>query len=383
MSTFLDPHLARIIVEKTMSVINFNVNIMDELGIILWSGDLERIGQKHEGALLVLSQQRVVNIDENALKILKGVKPGINIPLWMENKIVGVLGLTGNPEQLHDYGALVAKIAEMIIEQARMQQSFEQNSRLREELALSLIRNRTYSNNIIDLSNTLDVDLTKKRLVIIGDVSSGQLGVTTAISELKSLLNYVEDLTNDDLMAIVSLTEIIILKTIKYTDNKKEFHLLKNKYIELAKKINKSLKIKINFSIGNYIDGDGGLYESYQTAKSTLKVGKRRLYEDDCFSYFDLEFPVLVDALGGGWQGKRFLEPIQKIKAKDTNGSLYKTLIYWFNNNTSPTTTSEKLYIHRNTLEYRLKKISELTDLDLGNFEDKLMLYISLQLDVN
>ncbi len=299
MSTYLDPHLARMIVEKTMSVINFNVNIMDELGIILWSGDLERIGQKHEGALLVLSQQRIVNIDENALKILKGVKPGINIPLWMENKIVGVLGLTGNPEQLHDYGALVAKIAEMIIEQARMQQSFEQNSRLREELALSLIRNRTYSNNIIDLSNTLDVDLTKKRLVIIGDVSSGQLGVTTAISELKSLLNYVEDLTNDDLMAIVSLTEIIILKTIKYTDNKKEFYLLKNKYIELAKQINKSLKIKINFSIGNYIDGDGGLYESYQTAKSTLKVGKRRLYEDDCFSYFDLEFPVLVDALGG------------------------------------------------------------------------------------
>ena len=188
MSIYLDSHLARMIVEKTMSVINFNVNIMDEFGIIIWSGDLERIGQKHEGALLVLSQERIVNIDENSLKTLKGVKPGINIPLWVENKIIGVLGLTGNPEQLHYYGALVAKIAEMIIEQARMQQFLEQNSRLREELALSLIRNRTYSSNIVDLSNTLDIDLNKRRLVIIGEVSSGQLGVTTAISELKALL---------------------------------------------------------------------------------------------------------------------------------------------------------------------------------------------------
>ncbi|WP_316675304.1 sugar diacid recognition domain-containing protein [uncultured Tolumonas sp.] len=382
MSTFLDSHLARMIVEKTMSVIDFNVNIMDEFGIIIWSGDLERIGQRHEGALLVLSQQRIVNIDENSLKTLKGVKPGVNIPLWVGNEIVGVLGLTGNPEQLHHYGALVAKIAEMIIEQARMQQSFEQNSRLREELALSLIRNRTYSNNIVDLSNTLDIDLKKHRLVIIGEVSSGQLGVTTAISELKALLNHVEDLTEDDLIAIVSLTEIVILKSIKYTDSKKEFYSLKNKYINLAKRINESLNIKINFAIGNYIDGDGGIYESYQTAKSTLKVGKRRLSEDGCFSYFDLEFPVLVDALGGGWQGMRLLEPIQKIKEKDTNGTLYKTLIYWFNNNTSPTITSEKLYIHRNTLEYRLKRVSELTNLDLSNFEDKLMLYISFQLDV-
>lgn len=383
MSTYLDPHLARIIVEKTMSVIDFNVNIMDEFGIIIWSGDLERIGQRHEGALLVLSQQRIVNIDENSLKTLNGVKPGVNIPLWVGNKIVGVLGLTGNPEQLHHYGALVAKIAEMIIEQSRMQQSFEQNSRLREELALNLIRNRTYSNNIIDLSNTLDIDLKKHRLVIIGEVSSGQLGVTTAISELKALLNHVEDLTEDDLIAIVSLTEIVILKSIKHTDSKREFYLLKNKYINLAKRIDELLSIKINFAIGNYIDGDGGLCESYQTAKSTLKVGKRRLSEDGCFSYFDLEFPVLVDALGVGWQGKRFLEPIQKIKEKDTNGALYKTLIYWFNNNTSPTITSEKLYIHRNTLEYRLKRISELTNLDLSNFEDRLMLYISLQLDVS
>ena len=70
MSTYLNPTLARMIVEKTMSVINFNINIMDEFGIIIGSGDLERIGQMHEGASLVLSQKRVVVIDDHAVKTL-------------------------------------------------------------------------------------------------------------------------------------------------------------------------------------------------------------------------------------------------------------------------------------------------------------------------
>ena len=39
------------------------------------------------------------------------------------------------------------------------------------------------------------------------------------------------------------------------------------------------------------------------------------------------------------------------------------------------------LFIHRNTLEYRLNRISELTGLDLGSFDDRLLLYIALQLD--
>lgn len=47
----------------------------------------------------------------------------------------------------------------------------------------------------------------------------------------------------------------------------------------------------------------------------------------------------------------------------------------------SPGATAKALFIHRNTLEYRLNRISELTGLDLGNFDDRLLLYVALQLD--
>jgi carbohydrate diacid regulator len=41
------------------------------------------------------------------------------------------------------------------------------------------------------------------------------------------------------------------------------------------------------------------------------------------------------------------------------------------------------LYIHRNTLEYRLNRIAELTGLNLASFDDRLLLYIGLQLDAD
>ncbi|MNJ78274.1 Carbohydrate diacid regulator [compost metagenome] len=65
----------------------------------------------------------------------------------------------------------------------------------------------------------------------------------------------------------------------------------------------------------------------------------------------------------------------------DGNGLLLRTLNAWFLNNVQPTATAKALYIHRNTLEYRLNRISELTGLNLANFDARLLLYVGLQLD--
>ena len=62
-------------------------------------------------------------------------------------------------------------------------------------------------------------------------------------------------------------------------------------------------------------------------------------------------------------------------------GLLRRTLQAWFRHNVQPLATSKALFIHRNTLEYRLNRISELTGLDLGSFDDRLLLYVALQLD--
>ena len=114
-SQSISPILAQYIVDKTMKIINCNVNIMNNHGEIIGSGDTQRIGELHEGAVLAISQGRVVTIDNPTAKKLKGVKPGVNFPLKLKKEIVGVIGITGEPAQIIQFAELVSMTAEMMM----------------------------------------------------------------------------------------------------------------------------------------------------------------------------------------------------------------------------------------------------------------------------
>ncbi|GAL06522.1 sugar diacid utilization regulator SdaR [Photobacterium aphoticum] len=113
----LNATIARQIVERAMKIIHHSVNVMDEHGRIIGSGDPSRLNQRHEGAILALNDNRVVEIDPGTALQLKGVKPGINLPIVFQHQTIGVVGISGEPEQVRNYGELVKMTAELIVEQ--------------------------------------------------------------------------------------------------------------------------------------------------------------------------------------------------------------------------------------------------------------------------
>ncbi len=74
---FLDAATAQQIVDRTMNIIDHNINVMNSQGVILGSGDKQRLNSVHEGALLAIAQNRTVVIDEGSRHSLHGVKPGV------------------------------------------------------------------------------------------------------------------------------------------------------------------------------------------------------------------------------------------------------------------------------------------------------------------
>ncbi|AIN20335.1 CdaR family transcriptional regulator [Yersinia mollaretii] len=376
----LDPRLAQEIVTRTMKIIDTNINVMDGKGRIIGSGDEERLGELHEGALLSLSHGRIVDIDDAVARQLHGVRPGINLPLRLEGEIVGVIGLTGNPGQLRQYGELVCMAAEMMMEQARLVHLLAQDSRLREELVLNLIRTEEISPALIEWAQRLGVDINEPRVVAVVDVDSGQLSVDSAMSELQELQTLLTTPERNNLIAIVSLTEMVVLKPALNShgrwdaiDHRRRMELLLSRMTERG-------RLRVRLSLGNFFTGPGSIARSYRTARTTMAVGKQRLPEQRSYYYQDLVLPVLLDSLRGGWQANELALPLAKLRAMDSNGLLRRTLACWFRHNVQPTATAKALFIHRNTLEYRLNRISELTGLDLANFDDRLLLYVALQL---
>ena len=377
----LDGKLAQEIVARTMQIIDGNVNVMDARGRIIGSGDRERVGELHEGALLVLSQARVVDIDEAVARHLHGVRPGINLPLRIDGSIVGVIGLTGNPAQLRQYGELVCMAAEMMLEQARLMHLLAQDSRFREELVLNLIRAEALSPALMEWAQRLGIDPEEPRVAAVVEVDSGQLGVDSAMAELQQLQALLTLPERDNLIAIVSLSEMVVLKPALNGHGRWDAEDHRRRVENLLSRMKESSRLRVRVALGNYFTGPGSIARSYRTARTTMAVGKQRMFEQRAYYYQDLMLPVLLDSLRGGWQADELVRPLARLKAMDGNGLLRRTLSAWFLNNVQQSATAKALYIHRNTLEYRLNRISELTGLNLSSFDARLLLYIGLQLD--
>ena len=381
-SWHLDSKIAQDIVDRAMHIIDVNINIMDVHGRIIGSGDIERIGRIHEGALLVLSQNRVLNIDDSVAKRLFGVSKGVNFPLHLDGKIVGVIGLTGEPDVLIKFGELVCIAAEIMLEQTRLISFITHNNRLREEFVMSFIKSETYSPTLQAWAQKLRINIHIPRVAILieGTVVNDGYDSTEITSVLQRVQKLLVEQDENSLVSIVSPMALVILKPALNNNIWVENEHFK--YIErLMSSINKNNSLRFHAALGKYFPGEGGVASSWRTAQASMLVGKQRMPKAHCYSYQQLILPVLLNSLKDSWQASEFLCPVNRLKLADKNGVLLKTLTEWFRHDLQPLRASKALFVHRNTLEYRLKRIADITELDLNNFENKLMLYIATQLD--
>lgn len=377
----LSTQLAQKIVARTMEIIGCNVNIMDAKGVIIASGDPERIGSVHDGALLALSQERVVNISEGSSLNLHGVRPGINLPLRADGSTVGVIGLTGNPDHLQEYGRLVCMTAEMMIEQARLFGMLAQDARLKEELILNLINAEHITPALREWANRLGVDVTVPRVACIIEIGGRQLGIEEMRNELQNIQNLLRHPERDNLIAILSLTELVILKPALDTYGRWDIQNHIERIRLLQSRMSENARLNVRIALGNYFpDSANGIALSYRTAKTTLEVGKARQPDELVFNYQELMLPVLLNQLKDGWQKEELERTVNKLKRADHNGTLRKTLCAWFDHNMQAVTTAQSLYIHRNTLEYRLGRIAELTGLNIARTDDRFLLYMAVNM---
>lgn len=380
----LDHLLAQEIVSRTMSIIQCNVNIMNNRGVIIGSGQKDRIGERHDGACLALKHGEMYTVDANHTQSMQGVQPGINMPIRQNDKVVGVIGLTGDPANLRQYAKLVTMTAEMMLEQSRLLSMLAQDQRLREELVLNLIHNEGLSEEQREWATRLGIDLSLPRVAVLIECDSSELPVSDALYELQYLLEQLRQPEHNNLVARVSLNYIVVLKPALNQEGTFSRDLLGLQIEKMYKQLNSHGKLRLHIASGHYFPGAESISRSFNTALTTLKIGKIYSPSQHTYAYQQLRLPVLLEALAldRSWQTGEFLQPLNRLKAVDTNGLLRKTLLTWFNHNNQISATAQALFIHRNTLEYRLNKVSELTNLDVrGNFFDRTQLYIGLQLD--
>ena len=106
---------AQNIVTEMKRLLHHDINIMDEQGIIVASTDAARLGEVHQGAVRVLREGlESLTIWRNVPE--EGVRHGVNLPMILGGKAVGVIGITGSPDRVSVFGDVIRRMTELMME---------------------------------------------------------------------------------------------------------------------------------------------------------------------------------------------------------------------------------------------------------------------------
>lgn len=145
---------------------------------------------------------------------------------------------------------------------------------------------------------------------------------------------------------------------------------------KIAQRVKSNIEdLSVTIGIGEAGTGPDGIENGYSTARAAIKLGRTLKGKNNIYDYKDLGiFGILYGSLHG--QADEILDAT--IGPIISDGVLLETLARYFECNENHEATSKSLFIHTNTLRYRLGRISELTGLNFKNIDDKVKLYLGI-----
>ncbi|MCQ2456176.1 MAG: helix-turn-helix domain-containing protein [Clostridia bacterium] len=180
---------------------------------------------------------------------------------------------------------------------------------------------------------------------------------------------------NREYVISVSEQDIVLVKEVRQGADVKEIEkIAKN----IADTLNSEFFAKVSIGIGTSVDNIKDLARSYKEAQVALEVGKVFDTEKNIVSYEDLGIGRLIYQLPTTLC-EMFLQEVFKNGSLDSlDRETLMTIQCFFENNLNVSETSRKLFVHRNTLVYRLEKIRKLTGLDLREFDHAITFKVAL-----
>lgn len=130
--------------------------------------------------------------------------------------------------------------------------------------------------------------------------------------------------------------------------------------------------------IGTIVTGCKDLARSFKEAQVAIEVGKFFDTEKTIISYENLGIARLIYQLPTTLCDMFLNEVFKKGSIEGLDAETLFTIQKFFENNLNVSETSRRLFVHRNTLVYRLEKIKKLTGLDLREFDDAIVFKVAL-----
>ncbi|MGN0489578.1 MAG: helix-turn-helix domain-containing protein [Ruminococcus sp.] len=340
------------IIHQMKDAIDRTIGVIDETSVIIACSELGRIGEVNE------------NINtETLISTVPFVINGYTYKSFGNNsKPEYTVFVQGNDDYAQRYVQLLA------VSLASIKQYYDEK----------YDRSNFIKNVIMDNILPGDIYLKARELHFNSDVTRACLLIKITSKTDVSAIDIIQNLFPDkskDFVININETEITLVKEINESTDSKDLEKLASSIVDT---LSSEFYTHCVVGIGTSVTGIKDLARSFKEAQVALEVGKVFDTERNIISYDNLGIARLIYQLPTTLCDMFLNEVFKRGSIETLDQETLFTIQKFFENNLNVSETSRKLFVHRNTLVYRLEKIKKLTGLDLREFEDAIVFKVAL-----
>ena len=223
--------------------------------------------------------------------------------------------------------------------------------------------------DIFNRAKKLHIEIEKPRVVMLLEIQSGK--ESYAMEYLRGMFTP----HSGDYVTAVDEKNIIVIKQLESATDYEAAKEIANMTVSM---MNTEAMINVKLAYGTIVSELKEVSKSYKEAKMALDVGKIFYAEKDVVAYSTLGIGRLIYQLPVSLCEMFIEEIFGEEVPDDIDEETLITVNTFLDNNLNVSETARQLYVHRNTLLYRLEKLEKLTGLDIRIFDDALTLKIAL-----
>lgn len=390
--------IAKEVIERIYPVVGKEISITNEKGVVVGSTDPRWIGQTYKEAIEVINRKEIIEVENKEGEW----DSGTNFPIFLGSEVIGVLWVTGRGEHIRDLGRIACVTIELLLMQ-RFSQTLENlKKQALDSFIGSFLRDSYYDwEDIASYIGLLGYDLFLPRFAVAIGIPEYGVAIRNALRMMEEslttrplrydvkerVISICRSFTKPekgDIIAHVGGGLFMILKVedkcrlANYVDKTEVLWLEK-----ILSRLQDEMKVSAYAGVGSCANAVAGIRVSFKEALSALEIGillSRFGLQSKIFFYED---PIV--RLGNMLRSADpklktcFVKGILKDILNDRE--LLDTLRVYIASDMNAGVASQNLFVHKNTLFYRLRKIKKLTGFDPQKPTDAFYLWLALWIE--
>lgn len=355
MVTSISQNLAQQIVDAVYDLCQMPINFINKDGLIYAGSNPARIGTFHEIGKKAADTGKTIPVYRD--QEFQGTRKGINIPIFHHQRVLAVVGITGDPEEAGKYAHLAGRIAHILI----LEQELNETRRTADGKKAYLLQ--AYMNGEYDSYDYLaacqkEFQLSEEqnyRMLCIEIVKGNS-------SETEQQVNRLFDRLQENVFTFQYPRRFVgLLKSASFGSSQEQLRKFAGNHAD-------TLRIAVGKEEPLH-----AAHHSWQTALTALHSMQDS--GNNYCNFDDLSLEIILSDISERNKEEFLRKTLDLLKPEEI--LFLKT---YYGNNMSLKETGAQLFLHVNTVQQKLNRIREKTGLNPRKFQDAVLFYLGLQI---